>query len=286
MTRRYPAAVAGLFLALGVLALSAVAAETREDFRYTVGPKATLTISNVHGKTVIKPSPAARQLTVAAVTRSGKVYVAASQRGNRVEIRTTLLEPVSGDEGRVDYEVAVPSGTGVNVHGGSGSVVMEGLRGDIEAESESASVEVRDVSGVHVHVRSLSGAITLTRVRNAHVEIQSQSGEVKLENVSGPLLAVNSTRGDIRYTGDFGFGGRYSLTSHAGDINVALPETASVDLTAHSEKGSVNNEVPMATRESLAVRPPGGRSFAGTSHSGSSTVRLLSFSGKIRVKKQ
>ncbi|HXE90993.1 MAG TPA: DUF4097 family beta strand repeat-containing protein [Terriglobales bacterium] len=284
MTRWHPAAG---FLAVTLFALSAPAAETREDFRYAVGPQATLNLSNEYGAIVVKPSAAVRQVTVSATTRSGKVYVAAGQRGNRIEIRTTVLEPLlSGDEGRVDYDVAVPAGTNVSVHAGSGSVMMEGLRGDIEAESESAPVEVRDVAGVHVHVRSLSGDITLTRVRNAHVEIQSQSGEVKLENVSGPLLAVNSTRGNIRYSGDFGFGGRYSLTSHAGDIDVSLPETASVDLTAHSEKGSVRNEVPMFTRGSASVPPPAGRSFAGTSHSGSSTVRLLSFSGRIRVKKQ
>ncbi len=285
MTRRHLAAAAG-FLAPAILVISGNAAETREDFRYTVGPQATVTISNEYGNTAIKPSAAARQVTVVATTRSGKVYVAASQRGSRVEVRTTLLEPVSGDEGRVDYEVTVPPGTSVNVHAGNGSVLMEGLRGDIEVETESASVEVRDLSGGHVHVRSLSGGITLTRVRNAHVEIQSQRGDVTLENVSGPLLAVNSTRGSIRYRGDFGFGGRYSLTSHAGDINVSLPETASVTLTAHSEKGSVKNEVPMATPEPSTFRVPGSRSFAGTSHSGSSTVRLLSFSGRIRVKKQ
>ena len=76
------------------------------------------------------------------------------------------------------------------------------------------------------------------------------------------------------------------MTTHSGSIDLMLPATASVDLTARSSKGSVENEFPLEEKTHHSFVPQQGRSFAGTSNSGSSSVELQSFSGKIRVKKQ
>jgi hypothetical protein len=65
-----------------------------------------------------------------------------------------------------------------------------------------------------------------------------------------------------------------------------LPASASVDLSAHSRTGSVENEFPLEAKSHQVNPPVQGRSFAGTSNSGSSSVELQSISGKIRVKKQ
>jgi len=48
----------------------------------------------------------------------------------------------------------------------------------------------------------------------------------------------------------------------------------------------VENDFPFRERSHNSFVPTPGRSFSGTSHSGSSSVELQSFSGKIRVKKQ
>jgi hypothetical protein len=67
---------------------------------------------------------------------------------------------------------------------------------------------------------------------------------------------------------------------------VTFPETASVDLTARSINGSVENDFPFQNKSPMTFSPTQGRSFSGTSNSGSSSVDLESFGGKIRVKKQ
>ena len=81
-------------------------------------------------------------------------------------------------------------------------------------------------------------------------------------------------------------GGEYSLTNHTGNIDVTLPSSASVDLDARSSHGSVEDSFPLRQKTHLANALVAGRSFAGTSNSGSSSVQLRSFSGKIRLKKQ
>jgi hypothetical protein len=59
-----------------------------------------------------------------------------------------------------------------------------------------------------------------------------------------------------------------------------------VDLSARSTTGAVENDFPLQEKSHNSFVPKQGRSFAGTSNSGSSSVELQSFSGKIRVKKQ
>jgi DUF4097 and DUF4098 domain-containing protein YvlB len=76
------------------------------------------------------------------------------------------------------------------------------------------------------------------------------------------------------------------MSTHSGNIDVSLPEAASVDMNAHSASGTVENDFPLEAKKHPVFVPKSGSSFAGTSHSGSSSVELRSFSGKIRVKKQ
>jgi DUF4097 and DUF4098 domain-containing protein YvlB len=120
----------------------------------------------------------------------------------------------------------------------------------------------------------------------SRVDIQSAGGTVQLSNVTGQRVTVGTTSGNIEYLGDCSGGGDYILTTHSGAINVTLPATASVDLTARSTNGQVENAFPLQEKSHNSFVPHQGRSFAGTSNSGSSSVDLQSFSGKIRVKKQ
>jgi len=118
------------------------------------------------------------------------------------------------------------------------------------------------------------------------VQVTSSGGAVQLSNVTGPKVTISTTSGNISYQGDFSGGGSYLFTTHSGAIDVTLPATASVDLTARSVKGSVENDFPLQIKPHMTFVPSDGRSFAGTSNSGSSSVELQSFSGRIRVKKQ
>jgi len=98
-------------------------------------------------------------------------------------------------------------------------------------------------------------------------------------------VQVNSTSGRIRYDGDFGSGGQYSLTTHTGDIEASAPADASIDVTARSVKGKVENDFPLEPKHTPFV-VKAGSAFAGTIGKAASSVRLLSFSGKIHLKKR
>ena len=277
-----------VWLLLAGCAGLALAAEKTKEFQYTAAPGAWVSVVNDVGPVTVRYA-SGRQILVKTKTSSDKVEVAAEQKGNRLEIRTHILQPGSEDEHRVEYEILLPAKVGITVRADSGPIRVKGLRGsEIILEGDSSPVEVHEVdaSGQHLHVRTVSGNITLGNVSSAHMEIRSFTGGVSLDNVSGPKVQVTTTQGAIRYDGQFGSNGEYSLISHSGDIDVALPEGASVDMMAESVEGSADNDFPLQRKQHSSFLPHKGRSFSGTSSTGSSSVQLSSFSGKIRVKKR
>ncbi len=271
-------------VAVGLLAIAAIAADNRREFRYTVGQGASVTVTNESGPVEVRGS-AGRQVVIVATTHSDKVEVDCNQKGNRIQATTHFLQRGVGPD-RVDYQILVPPDTSVIVRAPSGPITAEKMRGDLTLEGDAAAIDVRDVSSAHVHVRTISGAVSLGNISNGHVEVTSLSGSVQLDAVSGPKVSVNTAKGSIRYHGNFGEGGDYMLVNHSGNIDVTLPASASVDLTARSIAGSVENDFPLKQQQHPTSPITSGHSFAGTSNSGASTVQLRSFSGKIRVKKQ
>ena len=203
-------------------------------------------------------------------------------------IQSHLLAGADATSGRVDYDILVPADASVTLHSSTGPMVAEKLHGDVTMEGAAATVNVRDLSDAHVHVKTLNGPVTLNNVQDGHVEIDSLSGEVILIGVNGPLVQVVSTSGHISYTGDFGNSGDYRLTSHSGDIDATIPESTSADVVARSVKGEVHDDIPLQPMAHTWFPIKEGRALAGTmGHAAmSSTVVLRTFSGKIHLKKR
>jgi DUF4097 and DUF4098 domain-containing protein YvlB len=265
--------------------LTAFAAETRKEFKYSAGPGASITITNEYGPVTVK-SVSGRQALIVVTTHSDKVEVDSSQNGNRIEARSRFLQKANEQEGRVDYEVSVPPEVTVVVRAGTGPIQAEKLQGDLTLRGDAARISVRDINNAHVHLQTVGGEIELTNIKGGHVEVISTDGGVRLAGVSGPKVTVNTATGNITYDGDFGSGGEYSFSNHSGNIDVTMPATASVDLVAHSITGSVQNDFPLRKKAHAGLNLVDGRSSAGTSNSGASSVQLRSFSGKIRVNKR
>jgi len=269
-----------------VLVVTALAtSEVRKDYRFKVGRRARISIVNQYGPISVKPATG-HHVLVTAILHSDKVEVYQSQSGNRVSILSHLLPGADAESGKIDYEVQVPADASVTLHSMTGPLHAERLHGDVILEGNTANVDVRDVSDGHVHVKTLDGPVTLTNVTDGHVEITSVSGDVALKSVTGPFVQVNSSSGKIEYDGDFGSGGLYELTSHTGDIEATAPAYASIDVTARSEEGRVENDFPLspASHTSFVVRA--GSAFAGTMGKAASSVKLFSFSGKIHLRKR
>jgi DUF4097 and DUF4098 domain-containing protein YvlB len=276
---------AAQLVSVAILATAICAsAEVRKEFRFTVGSGATVSITNQYGPISVKAG-AGNQVVVNAILRSDRAEIDQTQSGNRVDIISHLFFEATSDTGRVEYEVQVPPDASVSLRSSTGPLRAEGLHGDVTLEGSQSNMDVLNVSDAHVHIKTLNGLVTLSNIHNGHVEVTSVSGDVVLHSVSGPLVQINSTSGKIHYDGDFGNGGEYYLASHTGDIEASAPNDASIDVTARSVRGQVENDFLLEPKHTPFV-VKAGSAFAGTMNKAASSVRLFSFSGKIHLKKR
>ncbi|MBZ5663924.1 MAG: DUF4097 domain-containing protein [Acidobacteriia bacterium] len=263
---------------------SAAFAESKKEYRYTVGHNANVSVDTQYGAISARPGNS-NEVVVTATLKSDKVEVDQQQNGNRIEIESHLLPGASQDAGQVDYELLIPPDATLSLHSSTGPLSAEHLRGDLTLEGPDAMVSVRDVENGHVHVRTMRGPITLTDVSNGHVEVESISGDVHLKAVTGPLVQATSSSGKIFYDGDFGSGGDYKFATHTGDIEALVPPDVSADFKAHSVLGRVQHDFPLLAQHSRSA-VDAGRSFFGTAGKAASEVVLRSFSGRIRLKQR
>jgi len=291
VTRAIAGAVFGV-IAAGALVAQANAAPIHaapihKDLHFNVSARAGVSVNNAYGSISVKPS-SGNTVSINALLFSDKVEVDSNQTGNRVDIQTHLLPGATVDSGRVDYEILVPADASITLHSSTGPLRAEKLHGDLTLEGADATVDVRDITSAHVHVKTLNGPVTLTNVQDGHVEVDSLSGDVTLNRVTGPLVQVISTSGGINYIGDFGDSGEYRLTSHSGNIEATVPETTSANVSASSVRGEVHDDIPLQPRTHTAFIVKQGSAFVGTMGRAavSSTVVLRSFSGKIHLSKR
>ena len=274
-----------------VVVLAACAAvfaadQSKKEFKYSAGPKASVAVLNEYGPITVKPS-STNQVVVIATPHSDKVQIDGAQNGDRIVIKSRLLEGATASTGRVDYEVEVPSDSSITLHSFDGPIHAEQLEGDVTVECDTAVVDLRDLAGGHVHVNTLTGPVTLTNINNGHIEISSVGGDVTMNSVTGPFVEVTSAKGKINYSGDFGYTGNYKLTSHTGDIEAVVPAYASFDVSARSVRGDVVNDFPLSDHAQASPSTfQRGRSFVGTAGKAASSVIIRTFSGKIRLKKR
>jgi DUF4097 and DUF4098 domain-containing protein YvlB len=271
----------------GTIMSGTLLAETHKEYRFNVGPRAGVSVNNPYGSVSVKPSTG-NIVVINAVLSSDRVEVDNALVGNRVEIQSHLLAGADAQSGRVDYEILAPADASITLHSSSGSLRAEKLRGDVSLEGAAATVDVRDITNAHVHIKTLNGPITLTNVQDGHVEIDSLSGNVTLRSVNGPLVQVVSTSGGISYIGDFGDHGDYRFTSHSGDIDALVPGSTSADVSARSVRGEVHDDIPLQPKPHTSFVLKEGVALWGTMGRAavSSTVVLRSFSGKIHLRKR
>ena len=272
-----------------LVAASLAAAQTQQEKRFNCGPKPSISVINEYGPVAVHAGTG-NQVVLRYTLHSDKVEVdtnqSGDQNGDRITVETHLLKSATGDLGQVDYELLVPVNSVVIIHSNSGTLSADHLGGDLSVEGAATPVDLENLTGGHVRVRTLSGNITLADIRQVHVVANSISGDITMRNVNGPLVEVSSNVGKIHYDGDFGGMGSYKLNSNSGDIDASIPANASVDVTATSVRGQVDNDFPLQPKAHSITIPEKGRSFVGVAGRAASSVFLHTFSGKIRLKQR
>jgi len=208
-----------------------------------------------------------------------------------VNVRT---EGRRGPPSSVDLKLTVPAWMGldltgvytdVKVAGTRAPIHVETVQGDVEVSGGDGLVSLRSVQG-HVILRQAKGRIDVhsvnedVRVADASGEIVAETvnGEIALERVDATSLDASTINGDLSYDGPIRNGGRYSLSSHNGDVTLTVAEGSNATVSVSTFNGEFESEFPVTLRDTRK-----GKRFSFTIGSGSAQVTLESFQGSVQL---
>jgi DUF4097 and DUF4098 domain-containing protein YvlB len=239
-------------------------------------------------------------VTVRAWNRNAVRVEATTSARNRVEISTSATTVSVRTQGRrgpptdIDLRLSVPVWMALSLSGVHTDAKIEGVRAPIAVETVEGDVNVSGGDGL-ITLRSVQGSVSLRGARgrisvnsvNEDVRVTASSGEIMAETVNGEIalervdaatVDANTVNGDISYGGPIRNGGRYSFSTHNGDITLTVAEGSSANVAVSTFNGEFESEFPVplsGTRK--------GKGFNFTLGSGSAQVTLESFQGTIQL---
>ena len=293
------------------------AAQTDTERRaFTVGANAEFDLENLSGDIEIRAG-GGREIIVEITRRArgrtdanareglSRVRVETTQRGDRLMARTVY--PSGRQENysvSVDYVVTAPAGTRITARTVSGDVAVTAITGDLSLHTTSGDVDATDTPRLAVaktvsgditlrnvsaegllQAATMSGDVTATRVRARRIEMGTISGTVTLREADSDDVTLKATSGDLLFDGNLAKGGRYSFTSHSGDVRLALDGVVGFTFEASSFNGTVRTDLPVQLSGIGTGRRPN-RNVRGTFGDGSAAVSVTSFSGDVVVTKR
>ena len=93
-----------------------------------------------------------------------------------------------------------------------------------------------------------------------------------------------SISGNITFTGDLEPNGRYELTSHSGNIRLAVAAGTGFQVEATSFSGTITSDIPITMQGGQNGRR--NRALRGTVGDGGAVLDLTTFSGTILITKR
>ena len=214
-------------------------------------------------------------------------------------VKSTLsvqTESNRGPAGNVDYDISVPRWMPVSIEVTYDDITVEGTESDVSAETVRGNITIKGGRG-SVKAESVEGKVIvdgakgrleassvndLIRIENtvAEISVETTNGGITLSRVQSSMVEATTVNGSIAYDGAIADEGHYSLSTHNGDILVALPERSNVTFDVRTYNGSFSSEVPVKGNG-----PPrrGGHALY-TLGTGSARMDLESFGGSIKVR--
>lgn len=277
-------------------------------------PKSDQTVPVTKGMR-LSASNFAGSITVRSWDRDAVRVEAEHSARDRVTVRTTeavLRVGATSEHGpsrSVDFTLTVPRWLPINLDGTYVDIDLEGMQGEVTAETVggdvrlkggSGTVSLKSIQGI-VEVEGSKGRIVLNSV-NEGIFVRDSAGEITAETTNGDLtleridatsLDVATVNGDVLYDGSIRDGGNYRFATHNGDVELRVPDQINASVFVRSQRGDFDShfQVQLPSRGSSdeddeRARARRNRRFTFTLGSGAARVELESFGGDISLLKR
>lgn len=239
-------------------------------------------------------------VTVTTWNRSAVRVQATHDDDNRVDVdvhlsRVDVRGRNRGGPPEIEYRLTVPVDMALEISTHSGDISVEGTRGAVELSTVEGKVGVTGGSG-RIQISSVEGDVTVTKAdgridistvdgavtvsdSRGDLRVSAVDGAISLDNVDAGNVDASTVDGAIDFTGSFTGSGKYSFSSHDGDVTITVPSIdAAVSVSTY--EGEFDSDWPVTVRGSTSRRR-----FDFTLGQGSARLELESFDGNVRLRK-
>lgn len=170
----------------------------------------------------------------------------------------------------------------------NGRIESRGGQGTLTLSTMAGAISVKDFTGTRLGVDAVSGEILVDGATGT-LTIESVSQGITLRNIRSSNVTAETTNGRVQWEGGFDPQGRYTFTTHNGEILLFLPAATSARVRGSMFNGSFESEIPATTqglepsRRDRAIML--GKDFTATLGKGEATVQVETFNGSIRVRR-
>ena len=303
----------GRAAALGVLTLAlmpvptiqaagALAAQDRIQERHELRPDAAVDISTVsHRVRVERWDRNEIEVTGTYDADREELEVRAQPGSFRLQIRVRNGRGWTR-RGSAELLVRVPEGVRLDVGSVSGSIQVQGLRGQVAVRSVSGSATVGG-SPRTLAMETVSGGISFQGASetlrastvSGSVQVEGEVVSARANSVSGQVHVIssapvdrvefNSVSGSVRFEGPVASTGILQVESHSGQVELLLvgPVNARFDLSTFSGRLDHSLEGAQDERRHRPRWGPG-EELTFTVGSGDARIEANSFSGSVRIR--
>ena len=171
-------------------------------------------------------------------------------------------------------------GGSIKINSVSGKVRINARAPSVEAESVSGSLELAGHAD-KVDLQTVSGDILAPSV-GREAELQTVSGRIHVNGGPWKRLNLSTVSGDVQVGGGMAGGGDMNIDSMSGDVQVQVPGNLAAQIHANTFSGDLRSDFGSPRK----VEHGPGTELDTTAGSGGSTIKLETFSGDLRIRRQ
>lgn len=275
------------------------ASQQRIDRRVAVESRASIRVHNLVGSTrIVGWEHDSLVVTGTVPVGGGRFDMGGGGSGAKlyVELPAGGAEPAATHlEVRVPYGARVwvkSASADIEVVGGVRAVDLNSVGGTVLVRAEAGAVEEMIAETMDGEIR-VEGAGVWTRLKTASGPIRARGGnDVGIETVSGSVryggttfqrLRIESVTGAVWFDGTVPRGARVEMESHAGRIELALPDTVSAEVSLTNFDGRIESAFGPAGGAPDGERR--GEPVEFVVREGSATITVRNFKGDIVLRR-
>jgi hypothetical protein len=284
-----------LSLVAAIAVATPLSAQKKVERRLALGMEGALRVHNMVGSVIVHGWNKDTVLVRGILAEGDELHMGGSYTGAKMFVESnndrnpkpTRLEIWVPARVRLWVKTATANIDVTGVSGGldlyvvSGTIDVRGNPRELNAEAIDGDIHVSG-SSPWIRVKSATGAITF-RGASADAALSTVSGAIKVEGGLFERAKIQTVTGNISFAGQLDRSGAFDFDTHAGTIDIAVPDKTNASFSVVTIAGRIDNRV--SRTRAFAGRFGRGEELTTETGDGGARVSVRTFKGPVTIRR-